>query len=454
MQQTALAQIAAYIVDTRKEIIIGHSRDAALRCLFDVIVAAAAGFDDRGPVAVRRTMRIFGDGQVPVWFAGSKSAEIAAAWANSSAASAQDLDDGHRMARGHPGAVVIPAVLAVGQARRASWERMLTAIVIGYEVGITIAAARRSYGNTGTWGSYAAVAAAGSLLDIPASVLEHALAIAGESAPNQLFASAPPPREPAPEGSHVKEGIPWSVVTGLTALLLAEAGHTGPRNILESVRHYALPDPLLIGGEPQINRVYHKLYSCCRHVHAPLDALVGMAAENDLNEAELITVETTSGALRISNLTHPQNLIDMQYSIPYCLALALSKGASGLVRLDENMLGDPKIEALAERVALILEPTFDARFPAETLARVTVRCRGRDVVSPVTSPRGEGADRLTWHDLRSKAEAVSAALNAPALDAMFSSLADTLSVDGVPDLKNVFSCSFPRRQTNPDPRLS
>ena len=38
-----------------------------------------------------------------------------AAFANSAAASALDLDDGHRAAGGHPGAAVIPAVFAVAQ---------------------------------------------------------------------------------------------------------------------------------------------------------------------------------------------------------------------------------------------------------------------------------------------------------------------------------------------------
>lgn len=449
MKPTALARIAAYIVDSRQDVTAGDTRNAALRCLFDVIVAAAAGRDDRGPAAVRHVMGMFGEGSIPAWFTASRGSEIAAAWANSAAASAQDLDDGHRLARGHPGAVVIPAVLAVGQARRASWDRVLTAIVIGYEVGITIAAARRSYGNTGTWGSYAVVAAAGSLLDTPASVLEQALAIAGETAPNQLFASAPPPRDPAPEGSHVKEGIPWSVVTGLSALRLAEAGHTGPRNILESTRHYDLPNPMMLGEKPHIRRVYHKLYACCRHIHAPLDALLGLMKKHDLRDAESIRVETTSGALRISNLTQPRNLIDMQYSIPYCLANALRNGPAGMVRLDEGAVGDPVVEALAERVSLVLEPAFDARFPAETLARVTVRCQGRDIVSPITSPRGDWSDPLTWGDLRDKAMAVAAALDDPALAVTLESLADGLSQDGLPDLQDVLACRL--RQTADHP---
>jgi hypothetical protein len=155
MDRRMLTSLAAYVVQARDIPLAGQTREAALRCLFDLIVAAAAGHADRGPQAVRRVADLMGQGTVPVWFSGRTASALGAAWANSAAASAQDLDDGHRLARGHPGAVVIPAALAVGQARQASWERILSAIAIGYEVGITIAAARRSYGNTGTWGAYA-----------------------------------------------------------------------------------------------------------------------------------------------------------------------------------------------------------------------------------------------------------------------------------------------------------
>lgn len=80
-----------------------------------------------------------------------------------------------------------------------------------------------------------------------ADTLEHAFTIAGESAPNQSFAGAPTPRDPAAEGSDVKEGIPWSVVTGLVALGLAATGHTGPRNILDSRRHFNFAEDLSLG---------------------------------------------------------------------------------------------------------------------------------------------------------------------------------------------------------------
>ena len=54
-----------------------------------------------------------------------------AAWINGTAAHALDFDD--VALRGHPSAVLVPAILAEGQALNAGGERMLAAWVIGYE---------------------------------------------------------------------------------------------------------------------------------------------------------------------------------------------------------------------------------------------------------------------------------------------------------------------------------
>ncbi|HYL80054.1 MAG TPA: MmgE/PrpD family protein, partial [Candidatus Acidoferrum sp.] len=80
-----------------------------------------------------------------------------AAWVNCNAASALDLDDGHRMAMGHPGAAVIPAALAVAETTGATGREFLAAVVAGYEVAVRASVARvpwykdRLY-SSGIWG--------------------------------------------------------------------------------------------------------------------------------------------------------------------------------------------------------------------------------------------------------------------------------------------------------------
>jgi 2-methylcitrate dehydratase PrpD len=59
-----------------------------------------------------------------------------AAWANGVLANVLDYDDGHRITKGHPGAVVIPSALAAAEVSGADLRQLLEAIVVGYEIGI------------------------------------------------------------------------------------------------------------------------------------------------------------------------------------------------------------------------------------------------------------------------------------------------------------------------------
>lgn len=397
-------RIASYVEAAREGRASERARQAVYRCVHDLLGAAAAGLQAAGVVAVRAAARAaMGSGGVPIWFTGRSGSFIGAAWANSAAASALDLDDGHRLARGHPGAVVIPTALAVAHEIGAGHEELVNAVVIGYEVGVAIGGARTVYGNTGTWAAYAAVATAAALRRSSGRVLAHALAIAGESAPNQLFSSAAA-QVPPPEGSDVKEGIPWSVVTGLIALELAEAGHTGPRNILDSTVHYRFEGELALGSALHVCNTYFKLYACCRHIHAPLDALLALIDQHGLDPREIdeIEVRTYGGALRISNKSDPDNLVDIQYSIPYCLALVAMAGPQALLPLTSEALGRAEVVALAKKVKLTLDPELDGQFPEKTLARVSVTCANRRLVSEITAPRGEAANPLTKAELDAK----------------------------------------------------
>src|SRR5690606_22122067 len=121
---------------------------------------------------------------------------------------------------------------------------------------------------------YGVIAAAGYLKGSAPDELAHAFAIAGASAPNQLHAGAGP-AFPALEGTDVKEGIPWSTVTAISSLALAENGHTGPLPLLDTDSHFRSEDIAAdLGSKLYIARSYFKFLCCCRHVHAPVEALL------------------------------------------------------------------------------------------------------------------------------------------------------------------------------------
>ncbi|MCV9937059.1 MmgE/PrpD family protein [Boseaceae bacterium BT-24-1] len=398
-------QFAAYVAGAHEKALTDDLREAACRAVLDLVAATLPGIDAPGPRAVRRVAAAtMAGGVLPVWFTGQRAGLAGAIWCNASAAAALDLDDGHRMARGHPGAAIIPAALAAAEEIGATTEELLRAIVIGYEVGVAIGAVRRFYANTGMWSGYGVVAALGFLRRTPQDALAHAFAIAGISAPNQLHAGAGP-LFPAQEGNDVKEGIAWSSLTAANALLLAEAGHSGPLALLDQPEHFrleGLADSL--GQQRYIARNYMKFHACCRHVHAPVEALLGLIAEHHLapGDIEAIEVATYGGALRIANRPEPSGFTDIQFSIPYCLALVAIDGPDALLPLAPSALNRPDVVALARKVSLRFDPELDARFPAETLSRVTVHSDGRTFHSSVTAPRGEASAPPPWAELEEK----------------------------------------------------
>ena len=135
-------ELARWILSTRTQPISDALLLASRRCLLDVIGCAAAGQDHPAVAAVKRTATsLFAAGRSTIWFEVDVSSSIASAFVNATAASILDIDDGSRSAMGHPGAAIVPAVVAMAQEAGASWEMALRAIVIGYEVAVRVGAA-------------------------------------------------------------------------------------------------------------------------------------------------------------------------------------------------------------------------------------------------------------------------------------------------------------------------
>lgn len=395
---TASRQLARYVRSLRPRELGDEAREGALRCVLDLLAAAAAGHTDRSVGAARRmAISEHGSGTASIWFTGQVASLLGAAFANSAAASILDLDDGFRLARGHPGAAVIPSAFAAASEGTTA-EDFLAAVVAGYEVGVRVAQGRPDYAPTGVWSPYAAIAAAASLRGTDEPALAHALAIAAQAAPAM-------PGKAGLVGSDVKEGIPFGTLAGLQALRLAECGFTGPPGILDLAGHFdGARITAGLGGPPCIGRTYFKPYACCRHIHAPVDAYVALAARAGFaaKDIDAIEVHTYGGTFNLSNRTSPATLVEAQYSVPFCLALAALRGTRALLPLEPAWLEDEDVRALASRVTLHRDAAIEARFPAESPARVVVSTAAGRFESPVTTPRGDPDAPLDWDDLVAK----------------------------------------------------
>lgn len=397
----ALTKLADFVSGYPRGQLPQSTREAISLLLLDLMGATAAGLHSPLATSARKAaFDVYGLGKAQVWMTEISLSVAGAAMANSAAASALDIDDGHRGAAGHAGAGIIPAALAVGQALGASDADIMDAIALGYDIALRVATSRptstiETYAS-GRWVSYGAAAAAGRLLGLTKEQLAHALAIAGSEGPIVF-----PTGSSKFQGSTVKEGIPPAVVAGITGAYRARAGATGPLDLLDKKDRYT-PDILLgnLGEIWELQKCYLKPYACCRYMHAAIDAILALRQPG--REITKLRIETFPQALRLANERAPRSLEGGQYSFYFSCALAALRGPEALQPVDLSSLMDEEVLGLADRIELEASDDFATAFPVRTPARVLLD-QGEGLQELVIDhPLGDVANPMNWEQVARK----------------------------------------------------
>lgn len=380
-----------------------HVRQSVVKVLADALAAAVAGHKTDGAIAAQKTaVELGGQGPASIWFTGKKTSYLQAAYANAMATCILDLDDGHRAAAGHPGAGIVPAVLAAAQATEASSEDTIVAISVGYMVAVSIAASRDpaniKTNITGHWVGQGVAAAVGWLMKDDENTIAHAMALAGATAPDMQVAAY------TKAGGHAKEGIPWATSRGLCALVEARNGMKGPLDILD--QDDILADELIRdeAQEWHIESVYLKLYGCCRWWHGAIDGILDIRKTvPDWSAVTQIVFYTFERTNTQPNLFRPPGLEDAQYSARFCIAAAAIHGAECLQPMSRDLLTDGKVLALAEKVTIVTVPKYSDMFRDRKIpGRVKVVTKETEMDREVLIPKGEATNPLSWEELMEK----------------------------------------------------
>jgi len=258
----------------------------------------------------------------------------------------------------------------------------------------------------GTWGTIGAAAACARLAGQGADAYRETLNIAA----SLTVATS---KQTMLEGGLVRNTYAGlSNHNGLLALTLAECGFNGerdgPGSLLGAVvsEHFDR-DAVLAGlGETwHLMQNYFKLHSCCRYNHGTLDALDRIAAREGLPEPdaiESIRVRTYHLAAELSDPA-PRNTLAAKFSVPFAVATRIVNGHSRLASFTWDAVRDPRVLALAARVALSEDASMSARLPAERPAWVEISTRdGRRLAAEVGVNRGDDADPYSRAELRGK----------------------------------------------------
>ena len=377
------ARIAAFAASLRYGDLDAAVRHAARCHLLDTVgvMVAGASFD----VATRAEAMLAavrGPGTIPVPGRVRRADLLDAAFLGGTAAHGIELDDGYRQGSVHPGAAVVPAVLAAGWLTRADGRAAIEAMVAGYETVVAVARAchprlrLRGFHPTGACGVFGAAVAAGRLLGLPAERLADAVGVAASSAAG-LFAfvnggagvkrlhAGHAAREGLQAALLAREGMagPSGAVDGRDGFLQAFAGEQAPKT-------FTLPPAAAFG----ITDCYVKPWPCCRHLQPAVAALIGLCRDHDIAPAEIdgIAVDTYRIAAEHAH-TGWDDFASAQLSFPYLVALAVRFRAIGLQHFDDAHRADPATEAIALRLRVTASPEIDRLYPELRPARVTVR---------------------------------------------------------------------------------
>jgi 2-methylcitrate dehydratase PrpD len=325
-----------------------------------------------------------------------------------------ELDDVNPVGHGHAGAEIIPAALATAEARGRSGPEFISAVVAAYEARARIGWAvspdlfRRGGPHYSTaCGPFGAAAACGKLLGHDAVTLHHVLGVSGSFAGGLM--------EYDQSGGTVKRALAGiASMAGVTAALLANAGLTGPTAILEGHHGFLKvygeefrPELLTqdLGTRWLLDDALFKVYACCGFMHPAIDAARQLRAEHHIKADDIdhVTVSYPPSVAAHVGITDPQDVLQMQFSTPFSIAVALMRPTNSAMEYSDANLGDAALRTLASRIRVHAETSLNAYLVDRYPATVSITMRdGRRVEQTVMDPKGSPMNPLSGSELEAK----------------------------------------------------
>ncbi|HVN97269.1 MAG TPA: MmgE/PrpD family protein [Syntrophorhabdaceae bacterium] len=367
--------------------------DVTKKFVLDTIGNAIAGSAASGSSELVSQVKSWGGTEEStVLTFGGRLPSIHAAFVNSYMTFARDFGDTHMAGRSgvHCNDTVLPASLAIAEQEKKSGKDFITALALGIDLEARLGMSVdffRGWHTTSILGGFGAAASAGKLLGLDKERLVDALGIA--------YSQTHGNRQGRQDGAASRRlQVAFASKAGTYSALLARAGFTGARNILEGqwgfyrlYRDPAVPfdnetsKKILcdeLGKRFEIVNLAVKPYPSCGGTHGPIDAALQLAAKERLepSNVETVTVHVSTTVKEIVGApfairVNPQ--LDAQFSIPYTVAVALVKGKVTLKDFEPGEIrGNARVLEMAAKIRVEVDEKIQYFKGKGTLARVEV----------------------------------------------------------------------------------
>jgi 2-methylcitrate dehydratase PrpD len=335
--------------------------------------------------------RVGARGESSVVFGVARASAADAALVNGTAGHALDYDD--VALGGHPSTVLVPALLAEGEAVGASGAEIMRAYLVGYEVWADLIGRDadshhvKGWHPTAVFGTVGAAAAVASLRRLPFEVARHAIALSGSMA-GGLVANFGTMTKPFHAGRAASAGIEAVrlAMCGMTAAPDTMEHHAGFLNAISPKGRLDLERPAeRLGVDLHIREagLSIKKYPICYATHRVIDGVLDAARREDLSAEQVESVHAQIGMAQASMLRNhaPQTGLEAKFSLEFAVAASLVAHEVGLAQLTDGFVRTPQIQRTMARVATT---TVDTVCPVEPFLafadRVWIKLRdGREI---------------------------------------------------------------------------
>ena len=284
----------------------------------------------------------------------------------------------------------IPAVLAAAEAHGASGRQLIAAVALAYEVQAAwVDSFQLASGGVWDQAAYAAISAplgAGRVIGLTLEQLAEALRISvvssmtlGEARRGTI--------------SHWKAAaVPNAGRNGVFAAMLARRGMTGPPEVFSGSHGFfagvtGAPVELApLAREDGNDRAFRLMESRFKRFPAGFfsqtaiegaieaRAVLGIADADDVDRVQIRTFESGKRVMAGDPTRwRPETRETADHSIPFVVACALRFGTLEPAHFEDDVLRDPVLLDLMQRIEVVRDPECDAAWPEAILNILTVR---------------------------------------------------------------------------------
>lgn len=405
----SINQLSRFIAETRFSDLPESLVERAKRHILDTFGATLAG--SNSPIALAVQQTVVAEGCAPVaqvWGSPLATSPRHAAWLNGIAAHMYELDDTGGC--DHSGAVVLPAVMAVLPLcpSAVTGQALITAVVLGYEVGRRVLEACGGYAphnesgwhSTSTCGVFGAAAAVAALLKLNQNQTVQAMGIAASFSGGLWGFIHDGSQSKKLHAGRAAEG-------GVLAAMLAQQGITGASQTFEDVWGGFLktlapssrqPDALTaeLGQVWKLNRCSIKPYASCRGTHSAVDAVGELMAAHHCTAAEIarLHVYLNPFLLEMCGNSDLESLAAAQMSLPYAMAARVLFGDAGLDAYQSEKRSSAEMAAMLDRIVLHVDTDQNSNEePVVELETVGGARWRKQVTIPLGSPQNPLSDK-------------------------------------------------------------